>query len=359
MAQHFTAGPGRAILISQQTQNIIGVGQTFTQSGIEFTLENAEIRGGQGNALFGKYYYNSNMAINITDCMINADYIALQLGTDITMGGPSVMEEELIVGAGGNSVTLSKTAIAFDGSMVGWYRKVTESNWTIGTITGGTTMNIPGSEQNDHYCVKYFYQNPDAKSMTIPVNQIPKEVHLVLLYELFAGDVSAIGSATRYGRLIVDVPRFQMDGNFTMSMNATEASTIDLNGNALAVSTTESCEDEQIYGTITEEVYGEAWQSNVAYLAIANSEIELANAETETLEVWAVYRGNILSNKIDNAACTFVVEDSPASTATGTTVGNNTGLVTAGATAGVAVIGVTLTDYANVPPAYATVTVTG
>ena len=359
MARHFTAGPGRAILFSQQTNNILLVGDTYTTSGIEFSLESAEVRGGQANGLFGKYFYNSNVSINLTDCMVYADYFSMQFGGNIEQGGPSLKEEELVVGVGGNSVTLSETAIAFDNAQVGRYRKVNEDTWSVGNITGGTTMSIPGAAQNDHYCVKYYYQNANARSVVIPVNQIPKEVHLLLIYELFSGDPQDISSATKYGRLLVDIPRYQTNGTFTLSGSATEATTVDINGNALALRASESCEDDNIYGTITEEVFGAKWQDSVSYLAIANSEIELAASATETLEVWAVYNNGSASNRVDNAALTFAVEDSPAATATGVQVAATTGVVTAGTTPGVAVIGVTLTDYANVPPAYATVTVTG
>ena len=61
-----------------------------------------------------------------------------------------------------------------------------------------------------------------------------------------------------------------------------------------------------------------------------------------------------------NSAFTFAVETTPAATATDTTVGANTGLITAGSVAGDCVISVNLTGYTGqVEPAYVVVTVTG
>ena len=317
---------------------------TLTESTFEFSITGEEIRGGQGNALYGKYFHDSSLNVTLTDAMFNLQYMAASLGVNLEMGGLTVAEEELVVGAGG--------------SMIGWYRKPTDADWTIGTITGNTTMSIPGSAQNEHYCVKYFWQNPNAESITIPVQYVPATLHVVILNDLFSGDVADIGNATRYGRLVTDIPRLQMDGNQTLSLTSSGAATVSLTGSALAVTNANTCEDAPIYGTMTQEIYGAKWQDSVGYLAIANSEIELAQEGTETLEVWAVFTNGASSRRIDNSACTFVVEDSPASTATGTQVGANTGVITASTTPGVAVIGVTLTDYANVPPAYATVTVT-
>ena len=63
--------------------------------------------------------------------MFNLQYMSASLGVNLEMGGLTVAEEELTVGAGGNSVTLSHEAVAFDGSMIGWYRKPTDADWTI------------------------------------------------------------------------------------------------------------------------------------------------------------------------------------------------------------------------------------
>ena len=138
-------------------------------------------------------------------------------------------------------------------------------------------------------------------------------------------------------------------------MTATGAATVSLTGSALAISSTDSCETEPYYGTMTEEIFGQTWQDNVIALAVENSEIALTTGQEETLVVRAVFGGSIASQRKDNSNFTFTV------VAPGTTyanVGSSTGTVTPVAD-GTAYVEVTLTGYSNVPPAYAEVTVSG
>ena len=351
MAQHFLAGVGRALIF--QNDELIGVAKTLTESTFDFTITGEEIRGGQGNALWGKYFHDSNLAVTLTDAMFDINYVAASLGVPVESGGPSVMEEELSVVAGGGSVTTSQTPIAFDGTMIGWYKLPTDTTWTVGTITGNS-MEIPDATQNTVYCVKYFYLNNNAKSITINTQYVPSELHVVILNDLYSGDVGNISSATRYGRLVTDIPRLQMDGNQNLALTATSAATVSLTGSALAVSTTDTCEEQPYYGTMTQEVYGAVWQDDVIALAIENSDVDLvAPSGTETLIVRAVFGQGMPSQRKDNSNFTFSVVGSGSSYASV----EPTGVVT-GTAEGTAIVEVTLTGYPNVEPAYAQITVT-
>ena len=296
------------------------------------------------------------MQVTLVDAMFDLQYMALSLGVNLESGGLSVKEEELAVGTDG-TVTASETPVAFNGSMIGWYKKPSDTEWSIGTFTG-SKMAISGASQNDPYCVKYFYINENAKSIKIKSQYVPSELHVVIMNDLYSGDVGSQSDATRYGRLITDIPRLQMDGNQTLNLTATSAATINLTGSALAVLSGDTCEEDPYYGTMTEEIYGAKWQDDVVALAVENSEIELATTESESLIVRAVFGAGMASQRKDNSNFTFSVATTPASTATGTTV-DNKGVVKAGSQAGVAVVQVMLTDEPNVAPAFVTVTVTG
>lgn len=353
MAQnHFLAGVGTALLF--RGDDLIGVANTLTESTFSFSITAEEIRGGKGNALWGKYFHDSNLNVTLTDAMFNLQYVAASLGVNVAQGGISVMEEEIAVVSAGNSVDLTETPIAFDGTMIGWYKLPSDTEWTIGTIEG-QAMAIPGGVANTHYCVKYFYQNENAKSITIPAQFVPAELHVVIINDLFAGDIGTQSDSTRYGRLITDIPRLQMDGNQDLSLTATGAATVSLTGSALAVNPSNSCEDETYYGTMTEEIFGTVWQDSVIALAIENSEISLTASDTATLVVRAVYGGQIASQRKANSNFTFTIEAGATSTDTEVSA---EGVVTAGAVPGVAYVNVALTGYTNVPAAIAEVTVT-
>ena len=63
--------------------NLIGVAKTLTESTFNFSISNEEIRGGQGNALFGKYFHDSNLSYFID---ANVQNILPLIGVDISMG---------------------------------------------------------------------------------------------------------------------------------------------------------------------------------------------------------------------------------------------------------------------------------
>lgn len=357
MAQNqFLAGVGRALLFDGD--NLIGVAKTLTESTFNFSISNEEIRGGQGNALFGKYFHDSNLAITLVDAMFKLEYLAANLGVDIEAGGLSVYESPSageVVGAGG-VISLTNVPTLMNGSLLAWYKKPSDVNWNVVTIDNAGndyTITIPNATIQDSYCIKYFYQNENARNIVINTQYVPKTLHLVIMNDLFSGDSSDVGSATRYGRIITDIPSFQLDGNQDLNLTATSAATISLTGNALGVDSDISCEESPYYGTMTEEIFGASWKDNVIALAIENSDIELSAEETQTLIVRAVFGGSVASQRKDNSNFVFAVESGTSATV------DATGVVTASATVtGDTVISVTLKEgSAVIAVAYATVSV--
>lgn len=317
---------------------------------MNFAITGDEIRGGRGNALLARYFHDSSLTVTLEDAMFDISYFGLTLGANVNMGGLSVKEEKLTAAAG--SVTVTETPVALDGSLIGWYKKPTDSEWNIGTLTG-KTMTISGATAGDVYCVKYFWNNESAKSITIKSQYVPAVVHLVILTDIYSGKAGSQSDATKYGRLIVDIPQFQFSGNQDLALDAASAATISLEGMANTVLDGATCEEDGYYGTMTEEIYGAKWQDEVIALAVVNSDIDLSvsDTKTETLDVRVVFGGGIASQKKDNSNFTFTSETEEYATV------DTTGKVTAVA-AGTATIEVSLTDVDSVDPAYVTVHVT-
>lgn len=212
MANIFTAGPARALFF--YGQQLIGVGKTLSETVFDASITGEEVRGGPGNLLYGKYFHDSNLNIQITDAMFNLQYVAASLGVDVNQGGVSLYESAKAgetVAAGGK-ITLTETAVAFDGTILAWYKKPADDDWTVATVSQNA-ITIPSAKAGDHYCVKYFYQNLNAKSITIKAQYVPKTLHLVLINDLYSGDVANVAASTsKYGRLITDIPQYQLDG---------------------------------------------------------------------------------------------------------------------------------------------------
>lgn len=355
MANIFTAGPARALFF--YGQQLIGVGKTLSDTTFDASITGEEVRGGPGNLLYGKYFHDSNLNIQITDAMFNLQYVAASLGVDVNQGGVTLYESAKAgetVGAGGK-ITLTETAVAFDGAILAWYKKPADDDWTVATVSENA-ITIPSANTGDHYCVKYFYQNMNAKSITIKAQYVPKTLHLVLINDLYSGDVANVAASTsKYGRLITDIPQYQLDGSQNLSWSATSTATVSLNGSALAIDDGTSCEEDPIYGTMTQEIFGAKWQDDVKAVAIGNADIDLAKSASETLQVYAVFGGGVASRMMDNSNFNFTVESGGTSANV-----NASGVVTATTTAGTAVISVTLKDADGQPTdkiGYANVTV--
>lgn len=342
MANIFTAGPARALFF--YGQQLIGVGKTLSETVFDSSITGEEVRGGPGNLLYGKYFHDSNLNIQITDAMFNLQYVAASLGVDVNQGGVSLYESAKAgetVTAGGK-ITLTNTAVAFDGAILAWYKKPADDDWTVATVSDNA-ITIPSAATGDHYCVKYFYQNENAKSITIKAQYVPKTLHLVLINDLYSGDVANVAaSSSKYGRLITDIPQYQLDGSQNLSWSATSTATVSLNGSALAIDDGSSCEEDPIYGTMTQEIFGAKWQDDVKAVAIGNADIDLAKSASETLQVYAVFGGGVASRMMDNSNFNFTVESGSTSASV-----NASGVVTATTTAGTAVISVTLKDAAG------------
>lgn len=350
---YVAGGVGKA-LIFVGTQ-LYGIANTLSDNTFDFTITAEDIRGGKKNVLLAQYFHDPNLAINLTNALFNFDDIALVLGSPIEQGGLSFKEEQVTAGTGG-TLQATETPVATYGELIGWYKKPTDTTWTVGTFTG-STITVPGAQQNDVYCLKYFWTNADARSIAIKADYEPSEVHLVIIQDLFSTERQSgtYVPGAKAGSLITDVPRFKLNGTENLAFAAGSTATTSLSGNALAVVDDTSCEEGFIYGTMTEEIDGAVWQDNVVALAVENSEISLTTGGSEALIVRAVYGGTTPSQRQDNSNFTFTLQGDGATYAA---VAPTTGIVTPVAD-GTAYIEVTLTGYANVPPAYAEVTVSG
>lgn len=220
-------------------------------------------------------------------------------------------QNELSVATAGQ-VTLPQSPSAVAGSLIGWYRKPGEVDYSVGTITESTgtyTMAIPNAQAGEKYCVMYFYQNANADSIIIPVDYVPDELHVIILNDLFNADISTTNNATKIGRLITDIPRLQLDGAQDLNLTATSAATVSLSGSALAVDNTDSCESESYYGTMTEEIFGAKWQNEVKAIAFEDADMSLAAQGTQTAVCYVLFDGNKAPKIMDNSNFTFAVED--------------------------------------------------
>lgn len=348
MAEKFLANVGTALIF--RGNEFVGVGNTLTENTFSFSASPNEVRGGTSNPLLGRWFSDSTLNVTITNATFKLEYLAWSLGATIEQGGTSFYEStgagEKVVTAG--QIELKLTPAAFNGTMIGWYKKPADAGWSIGAITetgGKYYLAVAGAQVNDIYCIKYPYMDENARMMAIPADFAPEELHIVLLNDLYNADINADASASKVGRLITDIPRLGLDPSQDLTLNATSSAPTQLTGTALRYVASEGCTADASYGTMTEQVYGAKWQDNVIALACENSDMALGTGAKETAIIRVVYGGSTASQRKDNSNFTFTV-------VSGDSTVDNKGVVTAAGSAGKTVISVTLDGYASVAPAY-------
>ena len=346
MAEKFLANVGTALIF--RGNEFAGIGNFLTENTFSFSASPNEVRGGANNPLLGRWFSDSTLNVTITNATFKLEYLAWSLGTTIEQGGTSFYESqdgEKVVTAG--QIELKNKPAAFNGAMIGWYKKPAETGWSIGAITETGSkyyLAVAGAQPNDVYCIKYPYMDENARMMAIPADFNPDELHVVLLNDLYNADINTNSAASKVGRLITDIPRLSLDPSQDLTLSATSSAPTQLTGTALRYTSSESCESTAVYGTMTEQIYGAKWQDSVVALAVENADMELGASETETAIVRVVYGGSVASQRKANSNFTFAK-------VSGNATVNNEGVVNSGAS-GESVISVTLTGYPTVSPAY-------
>lgn len=351
MANYVAGGPGRALLF--RAGQLYSVGNTLGSNAIHFSITAEDIRGGAKNILLAQYFHDPSMSIDLTNVFFNFEDLALTTGNTIEMGGLSLKEEQVSVVAGGKATPTEAPVVApyMGASITIWYKKPLDDEWKSATYTTDS-ITIPGAIAGDVYCLKYFWNNENAKSMTLNAAYEPEEVELVLIQDLYhvemKGGENVPGGLA--GHNITICPRYKLNGTTDLDFSAGSVVGTSLSGNVLAVEDVNSCDGKQIFGYMTQEINGVDWRKEAVALAATNSEIELVTDEAEAIDMRVVFGGGIAAQKKDNNNFTFTSEDAGIAS-----VDSTTGVVKGVAT-GTTTIEVNLTG-SNVAPCFVTVTV--
>lgn len=270
MGKKYLASVANVELFAKENGNLVhwASAKTLTDSAFGFTLSMEEVRAGQGGKLYGRFAHTSGMTFTMTDAMFDINYIKALLGAEVydTETASVLYTEEIPVAAGSLTKTLSKTAVSI-GSLCGmkdvlaWAHTADcsgEGEDIRLTVTANqVTFKDPGT-----YCVSYFVADPSAALMKIKAKFIPMEMVAYATVQEFAGDASAPLTGKPVGELIVKIPRFQLDGQFDLTLNMTSAATVALNGTALAVSSGD-CDGDDYYAEIIERLEGADWKQGL------------------------------------------------------------------------------------------------
>ena len=295
--------------------------RTLTESTLGFTSSMEEVRAGQGAKLYGRFNHSAGMTVSLTDAMFDMNYIALQTGSQIQTGASAIYAKDSYTAVTGATKTIALTkepvaigtACGLDKKVV-WFRASgcnptqedisvvidgTDNKYEDGNLTVGAT-DAAKFVDGVTYCISYFAMDNLADLIKISANFIPAEMVLVLTAKLFEGDANAPETGKPAGEITIKVPRFQLDGQFDLSMAMTSAATIALNGTALAVDAG-GCEDDGIYAEIVQVLEGSTYSSKGIRMIAVDPESAVAGSVPV---VYGLY-GNGSTGLIPNADLTF------------------------------------------------------
>lgn len=277
--------------------------KTLIESSIAIGVTAEEVRAGDGAGLIGKYYHTSSMTLTATDALFSLEYIALNLGTDIVVGGDVLTTETVIVETA-TELTVEGTPVDCWGQgTIGWYRiPSAEDEWKKATFKGKTAT-VAGLPVGKEVCVQYNSTNSTLREVTVPSNIIPSECRVYLTANLYAGEEFDITTSSRVGRVVVEIPRFVLDGNVNLSMSMTGASSTDLTGSALISYEGATCEGAGYYAKIKEVVVGASVYDGISNLVVAGTGFKVG----DTITTKAIY-SNAKPKTIDPTALAYEVE---------------------------------------------------
>ena len=263
--------------------NLFGSATTLTESSLNIGISAEDVRGGEGAGLLGRYFHTSTFELTLTDALFNLDYIAKSVGAEVQAGADVMANEELTAGDD-KTITLSKAAKPLGcGDTYAWFKAPADEKWTA-ALVNANKITVPAAGK---YCVKYFYTNAAASKIRIASDYVPATLRLVLKENLYAAGETN-NSQTKVGYVLINIPRFQLDGSQELSMSMTGASTTSLKGMALISDGCDSgCEGAGYYADMVQVLDAVSWTDGIIALAVDGGKVKAdANAK-----VYAIYNG--------------------------------------------------------------------
>lgn len=227
---------------------------TLTESTMNISVTAEEIRGGSGNRLLGKIFHDTNFGVNLTDAMWSLEYMAAQIGEEISKGEANLLKSYTTtidkIDADTGIVTfaedeaLQNLGTMFAGAstfcsdankQIFWVKDCNGKVYTV-EVEGGvyTIKDANGLKDTDQVCVTYPEKHSDVEQLIVNAAYAPKEFSLFLTGKLFQGDSCKKSDGKYVAKLVIEIPRFQLDGTVDLTLNPSSAATVALNGIALA-----------------------------------------------------------------------------------------------------------------------------
>ena len=332
MATTFLAGVANAEIF--KNNDLFATAKTLIDSSITIGVSAEDIRAGQGAKLYGKYFHTSTFDLKLSDAMFRLEYIAANVGSEITLGGDVFAEESHVIKGGKIALTRTVVPMSEGADKFVYWKKPEDAYYTTLNLGKEEIANneiaaaqLGNNADGQEICVKYLYTNDMARKLNVSANFTPDTVSVYLTANLYSGDATNPSTGTKVGTVTIKVPRFLLSGSQELSMSMTGASNTAFEGSALAAKG-KGCDNDGIYAEII-EVINDRTVDDIVQLMIADSAegIELAAGEKETLEVYGRF-GDTAPVLLPADMLTFTAEGDGATVANGIVTAGESGTAT-------------------------------
>ena len=264
-------------------ERLVASANTLIDSGITIGLSFEDVRAGIRNKLYGRYAHTSTFDLKLTDAMFNLEYLAMNTGSDISLGGDVMVDEELTSTA--KKIKLSQTAVAISGSKVYAYAKKsgTDNVYDKYAVSEANEIEVP---VDGTYCIRYMYTNDLASKMIINANFIPKTLTLILEANLYSGGSCDIETSTLAGKVTIKVPRFMLNGSQELSLTASGVANTSIEGTALA-SGCAGCSGDGVYAEIIQVMANRTLENGFTGIVVEDAVREASKGDKLELNVYA------------------------------------------------------------------------
>ena len=217
MANQFLVSVAKAIAKDPNTGVGLFLGKTNITSAFNLTMASTEVRGGIGNALLYTYLHDRKVDIKVEEATFDKVFLGMNVGQLATTGTYETLQTETVTLASGigtcTLTPLSDIAVYLpDGTI----QNVTPSGTSF-TVVDGAALSVD----------IVYTVSTTADQITVGASTPPNVVDMTLIAEVRDNT----GVIVYY--LQINIPRYQVTGNYSLSLAANGVSTQALEGSAL------------------------------------------------------------------------------------------------------------------------------
>jgi hypothetical protein len=220
----FLVSVANAIGRDANTGNGIFLGKANISSAFNISTSAQEVRGGVGNPLLYVFYHSRKVEIKVESATFDKSFISMNTGGTWANASVTTVQSEcvtLVAGVGTCSLTPSSDIVVF-------MRDGTIQNCT----PAGKVFTTSPSGGSDSVDIVYNTLTT-CDQVSLSTSTPPQVIDLTLI-----GEVRDNTNVILY-YLQVNIPRFQISGNYALSFNANGVSTQSIDGMALETTATD------------------------------------------------------------------------------------------------------------------------